>query len=242
MGTAYVSFGGNVGDVADTFDQASEMLTNGYGEVVRLSSLYTTPAVGENAGAPFLNAVAEIETFLTPDQVLVGLHEIEHRLGRVRTIHWGPRTLDLDLLLYDDMIIESETLTLPHPRCWYRKFVLEGLAEIAGKFIHPVKSVSMSELKRQITRRPFEVGITNADTSIGGTLIDYVNSQFLDADAIPWEPGNDQPNLIVWHEESSMSFPELPGTPRLDLTIESGLPQDAIRDVLTSAGLAAESF
>ena len=240
MGTAYVSFGGNVGDVADTFDQASELITQGYGEVVRLSSLYSTPAIGENAGDAFLNAVAEIQTFLTPDQLLEGLHQIESQLGRERGVHWGPRTLDLDLLLYDELIIKSETLTLPHPRCWYRKFVLDGLAEIAGKLVHPVKGVPISQLKRQITRRPFEVGITSANTEIGQALIEYVNENFMDADAVAWQPGDDQPNLIIWHDDSQMALNELPLIARLDLTIESGLAQDALRDVLASAGLVPE--
>ncbi|MFK7819436.1 MAG: 2-amino-4-hydroxy-6-hydroxymethyldihydropteridine diphosphokinase [Planctomycetaceae bacterium] len=236
MGTAFVSFGGNVGDVAETFDQAAEMLNAAYGEVVRLSSLFSTSAVGEDAGDPFLNAVAQIETHLTPEQLLDGLLEIEERLGRERTVRWGPRTLDLDLLLYDDVILETEKLVLPHPRCWYRKFVLDGLAEIGGKVQHPLKRVSMSQLKSQITRVPFELGITEADTEVGTALLDYVNSHYLDADAIPWTFGDPNPNLIIWHAQTSYPFQELPLLPRLDLTREVGSPEVAIRDVLASVG------
>ncbi len=237
MATAYVSFGGNVGDVAATFNHAAELLGR-YGEVVRLSSLYSTPAVGENAGEPFLNAVAEVEAFTTPQDLLAGLHEIESELGRDRSIHWGPRTLDLDLLLYEDHVAETETLTVPHPRCWYRKFVLDGLAEIAGKVIHPVKGVSISQLKRQIGRRPFELGVSSADSPTGSRIVDYVNSHFMDADAIAWQSGDDLPNLIVWHSDSAMPFDDLPLVPRLDLTMEHGSPTDAVRDVLMSVGFA----
>lgn len=236
MGTAFVSFGGNVGDVAETFNQAADMLNAAYGEVVRLSSLISTSAVGEDAGEPFLNAVAQVETHLTPEQLLQGLFDIENQLGRERDVRWGPRTLDLDLLLYDDLIINSETLTLPHPRCWYRRFVLDGLAEIAGKVEHPIKHASMSQLKSQITRTPFEIGVTDAETEAGAAIIDYVNGHYMDADAIPWKYDDPNPNLIIWHGQSSFPFQELPLLPRLDLTREMGSPEVAIRDVLASVG------
>lgn len=237
MATAFVSFGGNVGDVAATFDEAAERINYDYGEVVRLSSLYSTPAVGEHAGDAFLNAVAEVESFLSPAEMLHGLQRIENELGRERTVRWGPRTLDLDLLLYNDLILDSDELTLPHPRCWYRKFVLDGLAEIAGSLVHPVKGISLSELRRRINARPLEVAVTDAGDGLGRRLVESVNERFFDADAMPYSQPDPETTFVVWHAESSGDFEALPRVSRLDLTLEFGDPTDALRDVLISAGL-----
>ena len=96
----------------------------------RVSPVVETEPWGVTGQPPYLNAVAEIETDLDPAGLLDRLLEVEHGLGRVRREKWGPRTIDLDLLLYDDREVRSESLSVPHPHLHERKFVLEGLAEL----------------------------------------------------------------------------------------------------------------
>jgi 2-amino-4-hydroxy-6-hydroxymethyldihydropteridine diphosphokinase len=92
----------------------------------------TEPVGGPDGQGPYLNAVAELDTTLSPEALLAWLHEIEQRHGRVRSERWGPRTLDLDLLLYRDLVIDRPELTVPHPRMWERDFVMTPLREICG--------------------------------------------------------------------------------------------------------------
>ncbi len=134
MGNALIALGGNVGDVRATFPKAiSNILGMAQATLLARSSDYRTPPWGEEAQDPFINACVEIETSLDPHALLFTLHKIEKRFGRDRTKeqHWGPRTLDLDLLAYDDAVINQPDLTLPHPRLFERAFVLVPLAEIA---------------------------------------------------------------------------------------------------------------
>jgi 2-amino-4-hydroxy-6-hydroxymethyldihydropteridine diphosphokinase len=134
MAEAFIALGGNVGDVRSTFDQAIAMLCNG--ALVRLtarSSDYRTPPWGITDQPPFVNAVIAVATTLTPHALLARAQECERALGRDRTNErrWGPRTIDLDLLAYDDLAQIDDTLTLPHPYLFERAFVLVPLAEIA---------------------------------------------------------------------------------------------------------------
>ena len=237
MATAFISLGGNVGDVAETFNRAVDLVNEEYGHVSRLSSLYSTSAVGENAGPPFLNAVAEVETFLPPDELLGGLLRIEQDLGRERTVHWGPRTLDLDLLLYGDMVVSTETLTVPHPRLWYRRFVLDPLAEVANNAVHPVLQLSIAKLKRRITARPLEISIACDDAKVAASLVDFANDRFCEVDAAIWSP-NDDTAIVFWWPDCEVSFEDLPIDRRLDLSREHGELNQALFDVLVSAGLA----
>lgn len=134
MGNALIALGGNVGDVRATFPKAiSNILGMAQATLLARSSDYRTPPWGEEAQDPFINACVEIETSLDPHALLFTLHKIEKRFGRDRAKEqrWGPRTLDLDLLAYDDAVINQPDLTLPHPRLFERAFVLVPLAEIA---------------------------------------------------------------------------------------------------------------
>ena len=130
---ALIGLGSNLGDRRATLLRAIEELNATPGvSVVKVSSFHETEPVGGPPGqGPYLNAAACIETTLEPPALLHRLQEIEARNGRVRTVRWGERTLDLDLLLYDDRIVETPELTIPHPRMADRRFVLEPLAEIA---------------------------------------------------------------------------------------------------------------
>jgi 2-amino-4-hydroxy-6-hydroxymethyldihydropteridine diphosphokinase len=134
MAEAFIALGGNVGDVRSTFDQAIAIL--GAGPLVRLaarSSDYRTPPWGITEQPPFTNAVISVATSLSPHGLLARAQECERTLGRDRTQErrWGPRTIDIDLLAYDDLVLNDTTLTLPHPRLFERAFVLVPLAEIA---------------------------------------------------------------------------------------------------------------
>ena len=240
MGTAFVSFGCNLGDVAATFDQAAELLADRCGEVVRLSSLYSSGAVGADAGGMFLNAVAEVETFHTPIQLLDVLLKIETELGRERTVHWGPRTIDLDLVLYEDLVMATDRLVLPHPRFWYRKFILDPLSEIAGDVLHPERAVSVAKLTAAANRRPATVAVTSPDSRQGQRLMRFVNERFADADAEPWDPDDNSPAIVVWHADSQAKLADLPQATRLDLTSEPGEPTTALQYVLESLGLPME--
>ena len=133
MADALIALGGNVGDVRATFKKAiANICGMAQGVLLARSSDYATPPWGNEQQARFVNACIEIETSLDPHALLFTLHKIEQKFGRDRAheAHWGPRTLDLDLIAYDDLSIDKPELTLPHPLLFERAFVLVPLAEI----------------------------------------------------------------------------------------------------------------
>jgi 2-amino-4-hydroxy-6-hydroxymethyldihydropteridine diphosphokinase len=146
--TAYVGLGSNLGDRGGTIAAAVERLRRTPGVAVSaVSTLIENPAVGGPVGSPpYLNGAAEVRTTLPPVDLLRVLLAIESDLGRVRVERWGPRTVDLDLLLYGDAVIASAELTVPHPRMHERRFVLEPLATIAPMAVHPVFQVTTRSL------------------------------------------------------------------------------------------------
>ncbi|GLR86828.1 2-amino-4-hydroxy-6-hydroxymethyldihydropteridine diphosphokinase [Bradyrhizobium iriomotense] len=134
MASAIIALGGNVGDVRTTFRQAiSDICSMAQAAPLARSSDYSTPPWGDEDQAPFINACIEIETKLDPQALLSVLQKVEQKFGRTRTKErrWGPRTLDLDLIAYDDVSLQTPELTLPHPRLFERAFVLVPLADIA---------------------------------------------------------------------------------------------------------------
>jgi 2-amino-4-hydroxy-6-hydroxymethyldihydropteridine diphosphokinase len=145
MAHALIALGGNVGDVRTTFRKAISNIC-GMTQAVLLgrSSDYVTPPWGDVEQAPFINACVEIDTPLDPHALLFVLQKIEAKFGRDRAqeLRWGPRTLDLDLIAYDDVSIERPELTLPHPRLFERAFVLVPLAEIAPDRVIGGRSVA----------------------------------------------------------------------------------------------------
>lgn len=145
MPVAYVALGSNLGDRLAILREALRRLRQ-LGRIEAVSSVYETDPVGYDDQPPFLNAVALLRTDLDPNTLLARLLAIEADLGRVRTFPNAPRTLDLDLLFYDDLILNAPDLTLPHPRLHERAFVLVPLAEIAPELIHPILGVGTKQL------------------------------------------------------------------------------------------------
>ena len=145
---AFVGLGSNLGDRAGNLLLAVRGMMDAGLMVVRLSSVYETEPVDMLEQPPFLNMVAEIErrSLASPEQLLARLLRIEYALGRRRDRRWGPRIIDLDLLLYGDEQRQSEFLTLPHPRLHQRRFVLTPLAELQPRFTHPTLHKTFSEL------------------------------------------------------------------------------------------------
>ncbi len=147
MARAFIGIGSNLGDRAANIAAALARL----GELpqtrlVRMSSIIETDPIGPVGQGRFLNAAAALETALEPSELLSALEHIETVLGRVRAERWGPRTIDLDLLLYDDRVIDTPGLQVPHPRMAEREFVLLPLAEIAPDAVHPVSGESIGAM------------------------------------------------------------------------------------------------
>ncbi len=139
MHTAYIGFGSNIGDRLKHIQNAIHALSKTEGITLRqVSSIYKTAPVGFEAQGEFLNGVVAIQTTLSPLALLHTLKDIETAVGRQHRIRWGPREIDLDLLIYGDICLETEKLVVPHPEMHLRRFVLVPLAEIALELVHPV--------------------------------------------------------------------------------------------------------
>ena len=153
---AFVGLGSNLGDREAMIRLALDDLARlPETQLVRASSLYDTEPVGETEQPNFLNAVAELDTTLTARQLLWNLLLVEARLGRARAKRWGPRTIDLDLLLYGSLVIEEPDLRVPHPELTRRSFVLVPLVEIEPMLVHPETGETLlSHLSRLDTRPP----------------------------------------------------------------------------------------
>lgn len=152
---AFIGLGSNLGDREQHLRQALEQIEQlPESTIVRASSLYDTEPVGAPGQPHFLNAVVWIETRMPPRQLLWNLLRIEKRLGRVRTQRWGPRTIDLDLLMVGDMVIDEPELTLPHPRMTERSFVMVPLVELDPLAIHPVTGQTLLSILQRLGDRP----------------------------------------------------------------------------------------
>ena len=142
----FLSLGGNLGNTREIFEGAYPLIEKKIGKIAVYSSIYQTEAWGPIPQADFLNQVLLVSTVLKPEACLKELLEIERYFGRERKERWGPRTLDVDILYYGDVIVAESDLSIPHPRIAERKFILTPLAEIAPFFEDPVSRKSMVAL------------------------------------------------------------------------------------------------
>lgn len=235
MPLCWIGLGGNQGRVADTFVRALDRLAATPGVTpVAISRHYRTFPMGTAAGnAFFLNAVAGLNVSLPALELLDVLQDVERQCGRVRTIRWGPRTLDLDLLAYGDDLLDTPRLTVPHPDAWRRRFVLDPWTALAPTWVHPVWRLSLAELRDRLTSQPhylslfgvtedFRCALNNALVALRQKVVISV------ADNTVAESGG----LVV-----QMDNAETPRVPRLRL--DANLPRDATIETILDAVQAA---
>ncbi len=154
--TAYIALGSNLGDRAEYINKAFAALAESSTvKLARTSRLIETSPLGRKAQPNYLNATAQIKTSLDAGELFQRLLDIEASLGRARTEKWAPRTIDLDLLLFNNQIINTPTLTVPHPQMHLRSFVLAGLSELNGALVHPVIKQPVSELASRLNGQDF---------------------------------------------------------------------------------------
>jgi 2-amino-4-hydroxy-6-hydroxymethyldihydropteridine diphosphokinase len=148
----YIALGSNMGDRVDSLEKAIQMLTPEI-QLVSKSSIYETDPWGYEDQDAFLNQVIHAETKLEPQGVLVKLKSIESEMGRQETFRYGPRVIDLDLLFYNDLILSTDKLQIPHPQIPNRAFVLIPLREIAPDLNHPALGQSITELAAEVSKK-----------------------------------------------------------------------------------------
>ncbi|MEO6169199.1 MAG: 2-amino-4-hydroxy-6-hydroxymethyldihydropteridine diphosphokinase [Chitinophagales bacterium] len=147
--TAYLLLGTNVGDRQQHLQHGLEKIKTTAGDFQQVSSVYETEPWGVVNQDDYLNMVVEIKTFFSPEELFKQLKAIETAEGRTDATKYAPRTLDIDVLFYDDLVLESEYLIIPHPRLHLRRFVLKPLEEIAASLIHPLLGKSIRELLKE---------------------------------------------------------------------------------------------
>ena len=156
---AYVAIGSNMGESRMLMEDAIKALSaDRRNRVKKVSELIVTKPYGGVLQDDFLNGVIELDTLYTPGELLTRLHDLEQAAGRERKIHWGPRTLDLDIIFYDKLVYEDENLIIPHVDMQNRDFVLKPMVEIAPYFRHPVLGKTMQELFCELKEREDEKG------------------------------------------------------------------------------------
>jgi 2-amino-4-hydroxy-6-hydroxymethyldihydropteridine diphosphokinase len=161
MPVCLIGLGSNQGDRQEILNAAVARLGQCRVEIVGRSMWHETSPIGGPPGQPrFLNGALTLETALPPHELLAALRQIEDQLGRRRTTPWGPRTVDLDLLLYGDMTLDTPSLVLPHPRLAFRRFVLEPAAEVAGAMLHPRIGWSIRRLLEHLDASARYVAVT----------------------------------------------------------------------------------
>jgi 2-amino-4-hydroxy-6-hydroxymethyldihydropteridine diphosphokinase len=154
MSIVYIGIGSNLGDREKNCARAIELLRGKGITITKKSSLYETEPWGIKDQPEFMNMAIAIETDLNPHELLALLQKVEVQIGRKKSYQWGPRLIDLDILLYDNIVIDEESLKIPHPLMHERDFVLRPLREIAPGMIHPVLKMNMGELLQRLHNKP----------------------------------------------------------------------------------------
>jgi 2-amino-4-hydroxy-6-hydroxymethyldihydropteridine diphosphokinase len=146
MNGIYLIIGGNMGDRENNLLECKELIINAIGEIKKESSIYETAAWGKTDQPSFLNQVFFLESILNPNQILGTCLAIESQMGRIRHEKWEARKIDIDILLFNNEVIDEEDLSIPHPHMKNRRFVLKPLADIAPNVVHPVYNKTIKEL------------------------------------------------------------------------------------------------
>ena len=147
----YILLGTNLGDRSANLLKAKELISRSVGSIITESSIYKTSAWGNTNQPEFYNQVIELDTSLAPQAALTSLLTIEEEMGRVRNEKWGPRIIDLDILLWQDRVINSSNLVVPHPGIPNRKFTLMPLAELIPTYVHPEHKNTIAEMLEACT-------------------------------------------------------------------------------------------
>lgn len=211
---AYIGLGGNLGDRKANIDRAVEMLKTTPGiDSLRKSELLETEPLDQAEQPEYLNTVAELRTGLDPNALLKKMFEIEQALARQRREKWAPRTIDLDLLLYGDEVIETEELTVPHSRMHLRSFVLKGMCELNADLRHPVLAATMSELLERLNGCDFpldsdipQLVSIAGQIGVGKTTLAHRLSEKLNAELLlePYDTNPFMPSVYAGRKELAL--------------------------------------
>ena len=235
MSICWIGIGGNIGDARAAFDAA--WLELGRHSRIHLqdrSSIYRTSPIGMHVGDAFSNAVFSLATDLSPIEILDQLHVVEARLGRTRDLRWGPRPIDLDLLFIDQLVVNEPRLTLPHPAAWYRRFVLDPLAEVAPSLQHPMLNETVEQLHARLTRCPLIIGCHEATLNSILPVRDVINSRFSDVELVPAATGAKSAAACLRLHAGEPAGPFWHDVPVADLTTTPGEAAHRVVDFLAS--------
>lgn len=229
----WIGIGANLGDAHLAFSSAWDELHRLPEVVLKArSGLYQTHAVGQHAGGTFTNAALSLSTSLTPIELLDRLQSIETALGRRSGIRWGARPIDLDILFIDQLVIREPRLTIPHPAAWYRRFVIDPLAEIAPNLQNPQLHRTVADLRSRLLSRPLIVAsaeLTTAEFQLefGALQTRFPQSQFVGSDS------RDSSTVAIQFSGSPVAATD--STPIADLTNNPGDQTQRLVDFLTAA-------
>lgn len=235
MSESWIGIGANLGDARAAFDAA--WLDLGQHSAIQRrerSGIYHTNPVGAHAGGAFFNAVFSLTTTLPPLELLDLLQAIEAGLGRTCGLRWGPRPIDLDLLFVDQLVLSTPRLTLPHPAAWYRRFVIDPLAEVAPALSHPLLRETASQLRSRLTTRPLIVACQDSALASIAALQAVLQSRFPGVQLVRAGSNADAASICFRLHADDPAGPSWHGVPVADLTRTPGDPTQRVIDFLTS--------
>ncbi|MBA3484895.1 MAG: 2-amino-4-hydroxy-6-hydroxymethyldihydropteridine diphosphokinase [Pirellulales bacterium] len=198
-----IALGSNLGDRAAQLRQATaELASLPATRLIARSRWHETPPIGGPTGqGPFLNAAALVSTSLPPAELLAGLRRIETGLGRARNERWAARSLDLDVLLYDGVVLQTSELEVPHPRMAFRRFVLEPAAEIAPWMIHPESGWTVGALLQHLNSGAQQIAVAAQDVATADRLTSQLAERLMLQIAIADSATDDRPVIFRWQAD-----------------------------------------